>query len=114
MVIPFEKNFNGKLYNDVFTTLRPDALQVRKGEVVRCTLLNQDLHCPEINPFDAEIVHIERIKLSAISPGFFWTDFGVAKAAALEGLRKWYGEVMARDGGDTMFKILYLKKTVPQ
>lgn len=114
MVIPFERNFNGKLFNDVFTTLRPDALQVHRGQVVRVTLLNQDIHCPEIQPFDAEVVWLEKIKLKDISPGFFWTDFGVAKQSAIEGLRKWYGEVMDRDKGDTWFKILYLKKVIPQ
>ncbi len=73
VVFKFDKNYNGKLSNEYFTTIRKKNMGVEIGDKVKIELLKTER-------FDAKVIEVRKLALSQIPSLITYLDTGLDKS----------------------------------
>lgn len=104
--IKFSQNWNNKLNNDYFTTIRPAKYSYKKGEV-------RKISAPA-HEFKAKILETEEKKIKNLTKKECLIDAALNKKQSQELMEKFYGKKDFWKNENTKIKILLLGKTVKQ
>lgn len=106
-VLRFSKNWNNKLDNDCFTTLRPyDPTRYEEGEVIQIQLKENDSF---INYCQAALVGIKVFVLQNLQPSDAYLDTGQDKEETIRIIEEAYKERLKNPRTD-WFCLLILKR----
>lgn len=99
--INFADNWNGKLTNDYFTTIRRNEINVKEGDIAEICVRSKKMN------FDVEVVKIIKTRLDKIPDLLAYLDFGKSKDELIDYLQRAYSENLNKG-----FMYVYLLKNV--
>ena len=86
IIIKFATNWNGKLLNDYFTTIRRNKLDVKEGDIAGVRVSDTGAE------FDVRVVREIKTRLSKITDLVAYLDFGRSRAEFIDYLQRAYKE----------------------